>query len=254
MNWVILSLPLVVSISFLLATAGLYLSLKNALTSVDVPRIKREEPDPSKIREAFSKVFPERRLSGTTTTVKGSVPRDVELLGTSVGSRSMALLRIGKKILVLDEGQTKEGITLLKVSRKSVSVRIGGKEIELRIKRRAESSPPVEPLPRAGEVRISRKELERITKDPGIMFRQIRLVPYVKNGKTEGFVFEWIKPGSLFYKAGLRKGDVLLSINNMSIQSGEDAFRLLQVLRNEPNLKVVVMRNGQRKEINIRIE
>jgi len=86
------------------------------------------------------------------------------------------------------------------------------------------------------------------------MFREIRLVPFVKNGRTEGFIFEWIKPGSLFYKAGLRKGDILISINNMSIRSGEDAFRLLQVLRNEPSLRVVVLRNGQRKEIKVRIE
>ena len=86
------------------------------------------------------------------------------------------------------------------------------------------------------------------------MFREIRLVPYVRNGKTEGFILEWIKPGSLFYKAGLRKGDVLVSINNMSIRSGKDAFRILQVLRNEPSLRVVVLRNGRREEINVRIE
>ncbi len=86
------------------------------------------------------------------------------------------------------------------------------------------------------------------------MFREIRLVPYVKNGRTEGFIFEWIKPGSLFYKAGIRKGDILVSINNMTIKSGEDAFKVLQVLRNEPSLRVVVLRGGQRKEINVRIE
>jgi general secretion pathway protein C len=86
------------------------------------------------------------------------------------------------------------------------------------------------------------------------MFREIRLVPYVRNGRTEGFIFEWIKPGSLFDKVGLRKGDILVSINNMGIKSGEDAFRILQTLRNAPNLKVVILRDGSRRELNIRID
>ena len=258
MNWVVLYLPLVVSISFLLATAGLYFSLKNTLTGVEVPIVKREEPDLSKIRAAFSRVFPELRQPQKATTKVHTAPKDIELLGTSVGSKSMVLLKVGKKTVVLEEGQTKEGITLIGVSRKSALVRIGKREVELRVKPRkvGTSAPARTKTVGSGEAefRISKRELERITKDPGIMFRQIRLVPYVKDGKTEGFIFEWVKPGSLFYRAGLRKGDVLLSINNMTIQSGEDAFRLLQVLRNEPSLKVVVMRNGQRREINIRIE
>ncbi|HIQ31345.1 MAG TPA: PDZ domain-containing protein, partial [Aquifex aeolicus] len=93
-----------------------------------------------------------------------------------------------------------------------------------------------------------------ITRDPGIMFREIRLVPYVRGGRTKGFIFEWIKPGSLFYRAGLRKGDILLSINNRTIRSAEDAFRLLQLLRNESSLRIVLLRKGQRREINVRIE
>ena len=262
MNWAVLSLSLVVSLSFLLATAGLYMSVNVALKDTKVPILRRQEPDISKIKEAFSKVFPESKLpkkviTGTGPT-PGSVSLDIELLGTSVGVKSMALLKVGKRTLVLGEGQSKEGIKLIKVYKKSAVVEVGDKEIELTLKpRRRDRSAPdrsyTGKTPSA-EFRISRRELERITKDPGIMFRQIRLVPYVKNGRTEGFMFEWVKPGSLFYKAGLRKGDILLSINNMTIQSGEDAFRLLQILRNEPNLRVVVLRNGQRREINIRIE
>ncbi len=262
MNWAVLSLPLVVSISFLLATAGLYMSVNLALKDTKVPTLRRQEPDISKIKEAFSKVFPESKLPKKVITGTGptsrSVSLDIELLGTSVGVKSMALLKVGKRTLVLGEGQSKEGIKLIKVSKKSAVVEVGDKEIELKLKpgRRNSSTPDRSYAGRtpSAEFRISRRELERITKDPGIMFRQIRLVPYVKNGRTEGFMFEWVKPGSLFYKAGLRKGDILLSINNMTIQSGEDAFRLLQILRNEPNLRVVVLRNGQKKEINIRIE
>ncbi|MDQ7081945.1 MAG: type II secretion system protein GspC [Aquificota bacterium] len=159
-----------------------------------------------------------------------------------------------EKTLVLEEGREKRGVKLKKVWRKEVLLEVGGEEIRLRVSPPETSAEEQAPAGSSSEVRISRREVERITKDPGIMFREIRLVPYVKNGKTEGFIFEWIKPGSLFYRAGLRKGDILVSINNMTIRSGEDAFRILQALRNEPSLKVVVLRQGQRREIDIRIE
>jgi len=117
---------------------------------------------------------------------------------------------------------------------------VDGRELKLRLTGGSSPERGTFQSPVAGsfEARISRREIERLTKDPGVMFREIRLVPYVKEGRTEGFIFEWIKPGSLFHRAGLRKGDILISINNMSIKSGEDAFRLLQVLRNEPSLSL----------------
>ena len=259
MNWVVLSLPLVLSLAFLITTAVFYLSLSKVFTNVSVPSVSREEPDLSRIKEAFSKIFPRRKLSEANGSGASLTPGSgsVELLGTSVGIKSMALLKVDGKVVILREGQTKGGLTLVRVFKGRALVRLGDRDLELKVKRGKAEAPSRHSVSQHStptEFRISRRELERITKDPGMMFREIRLVPYVKNGRTEGFVFEWVKPGSIFYRAGLRRGDVLVSINNMTIQSGEDAFRLLQVLRNEPNLRVVVMRNGQMKEINIRIE
>jgi general secretion pathway protein C len=176
----------------------------------------------------------------------------VILLGTSVGSKNMALLLRDGKPIILKEGELKEGILLRRVSRKEVILEVGGRRVRLELR---PFRPPREERTRGREeFRISRRDLERITEDPGVMFREIRLVPYIKEGRTQGFLFEWIKPGSLFYRAGLRRGDVLISINNIAISSAEDAFRVLQVLRNEPSLRVVILRNGRRKEINVRID
>ncbi len=101
---------------------------------------------------------------------------------------------------------------------------------------------------------VPKGELERLTADPGLMFRQIRLVPYVEGGRTKGFLFEWVQPESIFEKAGIRAGDVLISINNQEIRSGEDAFRILQVLRNESSVKLVLQRGGEMIELSLRIE
>jgi len=86
------------------------------------------------------------------------------------------------------------------------------------------------------------------------MFRQIRLVPFVQEGRTKGFLFEWIEPGSIFERAGIKPGDVLLSINNQEIKSGEDAFRILQVLRNENSIKLNLQRGSEIIELLLRVE
>ena len=100
----------------------------------------------------------------------------------------------------------------------------------------------------------TKEELQRITADPGVMFRQIRLVPFVQEGRTKGFLFEWIEPGSIFERAGIKPGDVLLSINNQEIKSGEDAFRILQVLRNENSIKLNLQRGNELIELLLRVE
>ncbi len=258
MNWVLVSLPLAVSAALTVAVAVLYLSTKELLGDVRVPAPEGSEPDVRAIRDAFARVF-HRPAEGDLPEperVVDALPKKIELLGVALGKRNMALLKVNGRVLPLEEGREKEGILLRKVLPREAVVLVGGRELRLRLvrgrspKRRASRDAVAESF----EARISRREIERLTKDPGVMFREIRLVPYVRGGRTEGFIFEWIKPGSLFYRAGLRKGDILISINNMTIKSGEDAFRLLQVLRNEPSLRVVVLRGGQRREINVRIE
>ncbi|MCX8059881.1 MAG: PDZ domain-containing protein, partial [Aquificaceae bacterium] len=62
------------------------------------------------------------------------------------------------------------------------------------------------------------------------------------------------EPGSIFDRSGIRPGDVLLSINNQEIRSGEDAFRILQVLRNENSIKLNLQRGNELIELSLRVE
>ncbi len=250
MSWLFLSLPLVISVSFLIISIVPPLILKEAVRDLKAPKRGTVTRDTETISEAFARVFGGGRVE---TVPEGKPEGSPVLLGTAVGSESMALLSIGGKTLILKEGEEKMGVTLKRVFRREVILEIDGREVRVKIRKFVPSDVSERRSPEK-EVRIPRRELERITEDPGIMFREIRLVPFVKNGRTKGFIFEWIKPGSLFHRVGLRRGDVLLSINNVAINSAEDAFRVLQILRNEPSFRVVILRNGQRKEISVRID
>ncbi len=183
-----------------------------------------------------------------------------KLLATSVGTIKMALILSGSKVYVLREGEEFEGGVVSKIEKDYVLLSTPYGNITVKFPESltsvGSSAGSVKTtIKREGNtVVISRRELERLTSDPGVMFNQVRLVPYLENGRTKGFKFEWIKPGSLLSKAGLRPGDILVAINNMQITSGEDAFRLLQVLRNETSFKISILRNGKEVDLTLRVE
>ncbi len=265
MDRLLILLPVAVSLSSAIASASLFLTIRLTPGEISAPLVtKKDLPDPYSIKSGFSKVF-EKPKKGRNRAESSPVFRNIRLIGLSWGDLPLAMFKVGDKKLILIEGESRKGITLKEVLRDSVVIISDGKEITLRVPKRelkTASASKTEPQPtesyqptgQGQEFRVSRREIERITKDPGVMFREIRLVPYVKGGRTEGFIFEWIKPGSLLYQAGLRPGDILVSINNNTIRSGEDAFRLLQILRNEPNLRVQIIRNGQKRELFVRVE
>jgi Type II secretory pathway, component PulC len=81
------------------------------------------------------------------------------------------------------------------------------------------------------------------------MFSDIDLVPTPK-----GFMFKSVKPGSLFAQIGIRPGDILLSINNESLNSPEDAFRILGTLRNSQSFSVKIIRDNKEITLYYKVE
>ncbi|HIC96992.1 MAG TPA: hypothetical protein EYP11_01145, partial [Aquificaceae bacterium] len=91
MNWQLLFLPAVASLSLLAGAWLFYLSVKSVSGVVPVPRVLPKEPDITVVKEAFSRVFPQ-----TTPPVRKegkSATQNVELLGVSIGTLNMALLK-----------------------------------------------------------------------------------------------------------------------------------------------------------------
>ncbi|NPB06018.1 MAG: type II secretion system protein GspC [Aquificae bacterium] len=242
-------------LSYVLSTAvgglTLYLALKEALSVNYAPRTTESgrEVTAEELRRLAGRFFgpaPVRRAEQAPPL------RQFRLVGTMLSDELKGVfVELGKKVYFVEEGKSFQGYRLARVEPYGAYFERSGRLYELKLERGKKDGGSAKT---GREVRISRRELLALTADPAKMFTQIRLVPFVRNGRTEGFIFEWVKPGSLFDRMGIRPGDVLLSINNATIRSGEDAFRLLQVLRNEPNLKVVLLRNGRKEVINVRIE
>lgn len=90
---------------------------------------------------------------------------------------------------------------------------------------------------------IPRAEVDKALENLSLLYTEIRAVPYFKDGKADGFKLISVKKSSLFEKLGLKRGDILKSINGnvLDIQSG---LKLFNELKNETSFILEVERRG----------
>jgi general secretion pathway protein C len=77
------------------------------------------------------------------------------------------------------------------------------------------------------------------------LFTQIRAVPNIQNGRTNGFSLSEIEPGSVFDEMGFQEGDVLRSVDGQQVTDPAQAMQMMNVLRNRNQLSVQVLREGK---------
>ncbi len=76
----------------------------------------------------------------------------------------------------------------------------------------------------------------------------------IKKGKTlEGFSISFIRKGSPFAKLGLKRGDVIQSINGQKIDSHKAAFDMYKNIKNIDNLTLGIKRGKEEMELEYEI-
>lgn len=99
-----------------------------------------------------------------------------------------------------------------------------------------------EEIVREGDVfQIKRSAVEKALAEVEKLYTDIRAVPFFKEGKANGFKLLSVKRGSFFDKLGLRRGDILKTVNGtvLDIQSGLQTFNKL---KNEANFELELER------------
>ena len=75
-----------------------------------------------------------------------------------------------------------------------------------------------------------------------------------KNGAINGFKVNFIRPNTAFYKLGLKKGDIIKTINNIELKSYNDAFTIYKKINKLTNLNIKILRNNKEMELNYEIK
>lgn len=91
---------------------------------------------------------------------------------------------------------------------------------------------------------IDRSAVQRNLQNLGQLFTQMRAIPNLAGGQTDGFRLSEIQGGSLFQQMGLQNGDVVTSINGQPLNDPTQAIALFNTLRDASNISMEVERGG----------
>jgi type II secretion system protein C len=91
---------------------------------------------------------------------------------------------------------------------------------------------------------IGRTTLDSNLSNIGSLSTQIRAVPNLQNGSSNGFRLSQIQPGSIFQQIGLEDGDIVTGAQGQQVNDPIRAMALLSALRQSPSISLSLIRNG----------
>ena len=100
---------------------------------------------------------------------------------------------------------------------------------------------------------VDRSLLEHYTQNMDDIYKNIGIREIKKGKKLEGFSVSFIRKGSPFSKLGLKRGDVIQSINGQKIDSEKAAFEMYKNMKNIDNLSLVIKRGKEEMELEYEI-
>lgn len=181
----------------------------------------------------------------------------LRLVGTNVSSSGAPFAIIentAKKeqdVFGLNE-QIFEQAKLVAVLTESVKIEHGGKVELLEMEEgTGESSPDggISSNEEGTEFSVAESELENALANLPRLLSQARAVPYFRNGQSIGMRLFAIRRGSLYEKLGLKNGDIILSVNDNSVNDPAQALKIFEQLKNERSINLELERNGQSSQL-----
>lgn len=185
-------------------------------------------------------------LSGT---VRGT-QRGMMAILEDLASKKQSLYRLGEAVPNVGE--------LAAIEKDRVLFREGGREewLELGAAHTSHGVAPVTslatpiPTPAIPQRRVlDRREIDAALSDTTRLLTQAQAVPYLTDGKLDGFRLYSVMPLGFFDKIGLQTNDVLQRINGVELRDPGMLLSLFQQLRNERTIRVDLVRNTQRQTL-----
>jgi general secretion pathway protein C len=100
---------------------------------------------------------------------------------------------------------------------------------------------------------IERSTVNRTLQNMGKLLTEIRAIPNLENGASNGFRLSEIQDGSIFQEIGLHDGDLLTAIEGENLNDPTKAVTLLESLRSRSSITLNVIRNGGPVQLYYRI-
>lgn len=100
---------------------------------------------------------------------------------------------------------------------------------------------------------LAREEVERVIADPSeLRGASVRL--HEVDGEPVGLALSGVRAGGPLAEIGLRNGDVLVSVNGITVHDADGAIDALTRLRAASNLRVRILRGGAPRTLTYRVQ
>lgn len=193
------------------------------------------------------------KLLGTVSGDK----KDTYAVIEDVGEKQQHLYRVGDTI---------QNATVKTILREKVVLHVNGEDEILAIEKKSGDAGPSNYSNKSTTAALNRKDaaLEKISlqraqidaavQDINSLMKQVRIRPHFTNGEPDGLRLTGIRPNSIFYRMGLKSGDVITGVDGKNIVSVDDALGLYQSLQSSSDVKVDIKRMGRSKRLEYHIE
>jgi len=202
-------------------------------------------------------------LASKKDALAAAARADLKLIGTVVlAGRSQVLLEGNNELKFYRLGDTVpcDG-TVEKILRNQVQIRNRDQSVTtLKLQEKGPLSTPathpkagLEGGAAGGEVKnvgenrwlISRSMGETVRDNFAAQMRLVQMQPRTQAGKIDGFVIQRIDSRSILGQLGLRIGDVVIDVNNTTLDSPEKGLQIVQQLREARRITLAVERDNQ---------
>jgi len=249
--------------------AGMLAQTKAPATTTSPLRTERVAPDPGNVTRNLLGMTPfgemRQRKQTPPNKIRAAVPSHLPIIlrGTVMaGADSVAVIepRPGVKPDIFHIGDSiLPGVVLRRVENRRILIESNGRLEMIMLMGAGMDGMPVPGSSggvkmSAGGKRVSRSMLDRELKDFPRLLTQARVLPAMLGGKSAGFRISEIVPGSLYARIGMKNGDVVQAVNNIRIQSPEQAMRVYRQLKDAPRIEVRLLRNGQVRTLSYNIQ
>ena len=197
--------------------------------------------------------------------IESLTPTDLKLklLGTVTGDEKEAYAVIEDTAVrrqnLYKIGDTIQNATLKVILREKVVLHVNGKDEILGIEkvreaRKTDRSPERKSASNSRNITIKRSQIDTALQDVNTLMKQVRIQPHFQNGKPDGLRLTGVRPNSIFYKMGLKSGDIIIGVDGKNIESVDDALKFYQSLQSASKVQLQLKRRGRPKTIDYNIE
>ena len=239
-------------------------SCLEALSRPDVFKIKEVDFDYSKLGEFIKEILTKEGFI-TGFIAKGDSFMFIQTMPVSLGKTHLSSIHVsvvGRQYelivdvveVLIDKKSAKQKVERPTETTKKLSEKIAG-YIKTYVEENRE--PEYSDIRKVSEFeyQLPPRLLRKILKDLNIVARQVRIVPSFKDGRSIGFKLFSIRSESLFAYMGIKSGDIITAINDISVDSPESALKAYKTVVDVSNSKISfdIIRQGEKIQLTYKL-